>query len=77
ARDAGPPWPGRLPAPSPSRVPTRPLPAEVLDDAGRAVGVSGRGQLTGVPHRIAMDAPARTTSPDVPPIVRCPRSRLP
>jgi len=49
------PWPGRLPAPSPSRVFTRPLPAEVLDDAGCVVGVSGRGRLTGVPYRIAMD----------------------
>lgn len=49
------PWPGRLPAPSPSRVFTRPLPAEVLDDAGCAVGVSGRGRLTGVPYRIAVD----------------------
>jgi protein ImuB len=55
ARDPDPPWPGRLPAPSPSRVPTRPLAAEVLDDAGRVVGVSGRGRLTGVPYRIAMD----------------------
>ncbi len=50
-----PPWPGRLPAPSPSRVPIRPLPAEVLDDAGCAVGVSGRGMLTSVPYRIAVD----------------------
>jgi protein ImuB len=49
------PWPGRLPAPSPSRVLTRPLPAEVLDDAGRLLGVSGRGRLTGVPHRVAID----------------------
>ncbi|MDQ3764514.1 MAG: DNA polymerase Y family protein [Actinomycetota bacterium] len=55
ARDADPPWPGRLPAPSPSRVPTCPLPAEVLDDAGRVVGVSGRGMLTGVPYQIAVD----------------------
>jgi protein ImuB len=55
ARDAKPPWPGRLPAPSPSRVPARPPPVEVFDDAGRAVGVSGRGRLTGVPHRIALD----------------------
>jgi protein ImuB len=55
ARNADPPWPGRLPAPSPSRVPTRPLAAEVLDDAGRVVGVSGRGRLTGAPYRIAMD----------------------
>jgi protein ImuB len=55
ARDTDPPWPGRLPAPSPSRVPTRPLPAEVFDDTGRVVGVSGRGKLTGVPYRIAVD----------------------
>jgi protein ImuB len=54
ARVADHPWPGRLPAPSPSRVLTRPLPAEVLDDAGRVVGVSGRGVLTGVPYRIAV-----------------------
>src|SRR6185437_1833653 len=54
ARDAGLPWPGRLPAPSPSRIPAHPLPAEVLDDAGFAVGVSGRGRLTGIPYRIAV-----------------------
>jgi protein ImuB len=54
ARDADLPWPGRLPAPSPSRVPAHPLHAEVLDDAGCAVGVSGRGRLTGVPYRIAV-----------------------
>jgi protein ImuB len=64
ARDAGAPWPGRLPAPSPSRVPTCPLPAEVFDDAGNVVGVSGRGRLTGVPHRIAVegDPPRRVLS---------------
>lgn len=55
ARDADPPWPGRLPSPSPSRVPTHPLPAEVFDAAGRVVGVSGRGRLTGVPYRISVD----------------------
>ncbi|MGB8960949.1 MAG: DNA polymerase Y family protein [Pseudonocardiaceae bacterium] len=54
-RDADPPWPGRLPAPSPTRVPTRSLPAEVFDDAGCVVGVSGRGRFTGVPYRIAVD----------------------
>ncbi|MEO7195645.1 MAG: DNA polymerase Y family protein, partial [Pseudonocardiaceae bacterium] len=64
ARAVDPPWPGRLPAPSPSRVPIRPLPAEVCDDAGRAVGVSGRGSLTGVPYRIAVggDPPRRVLS---------------
>ncbi|PZS24797.1 MAG: hypothetical protein DLM61_21175 [Pseudonocardiales bacterium] len=55
ARDADPPWPGQLPAPSPSRVPTLPLAAEVLDDAGHAVGVRGRGRLTSAPYRIAVD----------------------
>jgi protein ImuB len=55
ARDAEPPWPGRLSAPSPSRVPAPPPPAEVFDDAGRAVGVSGRGRLTGIPHRVAVN----------------------
>ncbi len=55
ACDADPPWPGRLPAPSPARVPTPPLAAEVLDDAGHAVGVSGRGRLTSAPYRIAVD----------------------
>ncbi len=61
ARAADPPWPGRLLAPSPSRVPARPPPAEVLDDAGCGIGVSGRGRLTGVPHRIAIagDLPRR------------------
>ncbi|MBV9011295.1 MAG: DNA polymerase Y family protein [Pseudonocardiales bacterium] len=54
-RDVHFPWPGRLPAPSPSRVPTHPLPAEVFDDAGRALGVNGRGRLTGVPYRIAAE----------------------
>jgi protein ImuB len=55
ARDVEPPWPGRLPAPSPSRVPARPPPAEVLDEAGCAIGVTGRGRLTGVPHWIAVE----------------------
>jgi protein ImuB len=64
AREVPSPWPGRLPAPSPSRVPTRPLPAEVFDDAGRALGVNGRGRLTGVPYRIAAegDLPSRVLS---------------
>jgi protein ImuB len=55
ARPVDRPWPGRLPLPSPSRVPAQPLPAEVLDDAGRLVGVSGRGVLSGVPYRVAVD----------------------
>ncbi|HET9118599.1 MAG TPA: DNA polymerase Y family protein, partial [Pseudonocardiaceae bacterium] len=64
ARDADPPWPGQLPSPSPSRVLSPPLPAEVFDDAGGVVGVSGRGRLTGVPCRIAVegDPPRRVVS---------------
>jgi protein ImuB len=32
----------------------------VLDDAGRVVGVSGRGRLTGAPYRVAVgDNPQR------------------
>jgi protein ImuB len=53
--DSGAPWPGRLPAPSPTRVPAAALPAEVLDDTGRSLGVSGRAVLTGTPHRVAVD----------------------
>ncbi|HEY2723489.1 MAG TPA: DNA polymerase Y family protein [Pseudonocardiaceae bacterium] len=55
ASPAGPSWPGRLPAPSPSRVPLRPLPAEVLDDTGAMVAVTGRGVLTAVPYRVAVN----------------------
>lgn len=44
-----PPWPGRLPAPSPTLVPTVPRPVEVVDAEGTGVGVSGRGELLGVP----------------------------
>jgi protein ImuB len=52
--DPAPPWPGRLPAPSPSIVPTRPVPAEVLDASGAEVGVSGRHVVTADPHRVAV-----------------------
>ena len=39
------PWPGSLPAPSPAVVPPVVQPAEVTDAGGRAVQVSGRGEL--------------------------------
>jgi protein ImuB len=42
-------WPGAVPAPAPARVFTRPLPAELLDDDGRAVVVSGRGEPSATP----------------------------
>ena len=43
------PWPGRLPAPAPSRVLPTPVPAEVVDRHDRPVGVSGRGLATAAP----------------------------
>jgi protein ImuB len=49
------PWPGRLPAPSPSIVPERPIPARVLDADGREVGLTDRRRLTGDPARVSLD----------------------
>lgn len=39
------PWPGSLPAPSPTVVLPEPEPAMLADDAGRPVRVTGRGEL--------------------------------
>ncbi|MCU1463851.1 MAG: repair protein [Acidimicrobiales bacterium] len=47
-------WPGRLPPPSPATVHPDPLPAEVVDDDGRAVAVTGRGLATGAPARVSI-----------------------
>jgi protein ImuB len=59
-----PPWPGRLPAPSPATVPPRPLPAQVSDAAGEPVGVGDRYQITAPPHQVAVDGgePARVSA---------------
>jgi protein ImuB len=48
------PWPGRLPAPSPATIWDPPLPAVVLDTAGRPVSVSGRGVASGAPAAIGV-----------------------
>ena len=48
------PWPGSLPAPSPAVVPPQVQPAEVLDAAGRAVQVSGRGEVSAPPATLAV-----------------------
>jgi protein ImuB len=63
-RDAAPPWPGRLPAPSPSLLPECPPPAEVLDESGCPVTLSERATLTAVPARIAVGgtSPRRVVS---------------
>lgn len=47
-----PPWPGRLPAPSPALVHAAPPAADVLDADGEAVGVTGRGLVTAEPVRV-------------------------
>jgi protein ImuB len=52
---AGRPWPGSLPSPSPAVIWPTPLPAEVLDEHGRRVRVSGRGVLGSVPVRCSLD----------------------
>ncbi|HEY4332766.1 MAG TPA: hypothetical protein VGM78_09360, partial [Ilumatobacteraceae bacterium] len=52
------PWHGRIPAPSPAVVLDEPLPAEVLDAAGRVVCVDGRGALSGVPDSVSVSGRA-------------------
>jgi len=51
----GAPWPGRLPPPAPTHVLGAPRRAEVVDRAGRAVEVSGRGLLSGEMDRLSVD----------------------
>ena len=53
-RPADPPWPGRLPAPSPATVLPEPLPAEVVDAAGAPVGVTGRHVVTAPPAQLSV-----------------------
>lgn len=47
------PWPGRVPAPSPASVPAEPEPVEVVDAEGRAVGVTGRAEVSAPLARLA------------------------
>lgn len=61
-RDPDRPWPGRLPAPSPSVVPAEPWPAEVLDAGGAAVLLSDRGELSAPPERVAVRGRSRPVS---------------
>jgi len=49
------PWPGRLPQPWPILVHDTPVPAEVVDEAGRPVLVGGRGEITGPLAKWRMD----------------------
>jgi protein ImuB len=47
-----PPWPGRLPSPSPSIVHTKPLRTDVQDADGECVRVTGRFTATSAPARV-------------------------
>jgi len=49
------PWPGRLPAPSPSVVLDQQRPAVLADAAGQPVRVSGRGELSAPPATLSVD----------------------
>ena len=49
-------WPGTVPGPSPARVYAPALSAELLDDNGAPVGVSGRGEATAAPARLVCPA---------------------
>ena len=49
-----PPWPGRLPSPSPALVHTKPLPTDVIDADGARVGVDGRFAATSAPARVRL-----------------------
>ncbi|GAA2907391.1 hypothetical protein Acy02nite_11750 [Actinoplanes cyaneus] len=53
-----PPWPGRLPRPSPALVLREPIPAVVHDETGMPVGVSARLELTGSPATLTVDRSA-------------------
>lgn len=53
------PWPGAVPDPAPATVHAPPLPAEVLDAAGRPVAVSGRGEISAAPATVVVPAARR------------------
>ncbi|WP_439382882.1 DNA polymerase Y family protein [Amycolatopsis lexingtonensis] len=48
------PWPGRLPAPSPTHVPPDPPPATVLDATGTPVHCTARGELSRPPATVTV-----------------------
>jgi protein ImuB len=60
AQPAEPPWPGRLPSPSPSVIIDPPRPVQVLDDTGRTVLVTERGSIPNPPARFSLDAGTRS-----------------
>lgn len=55
------PWPGAIPAPAPATVHRAAVPADVVDDAGTAVAVGGRGVPTGAPAKLSIAGGAWAT----------------
>ena len=55
-----PPWPGRLPSPSPTIVHTGAVPADVVDASGAKVGVTARCLPTAPPAKVRFDSTAWT-----------------
>ncbi|MFJ1936836.1 DNA polymerase Y family protein [Kitasatospora sp. NPDC088160] len=55
-RRADGPWPGRLPAPSPTHVPDTPPPVRLLDADGHDVQVTARAEVSGAPARLLLPA---------------------
>jgi len=53
------PWPGRVPSPMPTLLPTELLPIQVLDVRGAPVWVSGRGTLSAEPSTVRFDDAVR------------------
>ncbi len=55
--DRGPgPWPGAIPTPSPTVVPRRPVPVELIGHDGEPVSVSGRGEVSSSPAELIVGA---------------------
>jgi len=48
------PWPGQVPSPAPAVVLSPPLPALLVDEGGRTVGVTGGGMTTTGPARLSV-----------------------
>ncbi len=55
------PWPGQVPDPAPAAVHAPPLPAEVVDAAGRPVRVGGRGEVSADPVALVVAGGRRST----------------
>jgi protein ImuB len=54
-REPPPPWPGRLPAPSPATVPPQPLPAELIAADGNPVLLAAPDLLSAPPQHVVVD----------------------